>query len=138
MMKLAMDADCLIKLTKAGLKEPVCTAWRVCIPPTVRRETILAAPGRPDAVRIRANIAAEHLDDATAMRKLLQLGDERHLAKRYRSGAITIRKVAHRQGLSVGDALDLMQRIGIPGNVSVDDTLASRQSLQKRKPSRPS
>ncbi len=61
MMKLAMDADCLIKLTKAGLKETICTAWRVCIPPTVRRETVLAAPGRPDAVRIRANIAAGHV-----------------------------------------------------------------------------
>lgn len=80
----------------------------------------------------------EHLDDATAMRKLLQLGYERHLADRYRAGAITIRTVARCQELSIGDALDLMQRLGIPGNVTADDTLASLQSLPKRRPSRPS
>ena len=51
-----MDADCLIKLTKAGLKERVCAAWDVCIPVLVRRETADRAPSRPDAARIRQNI----------------------------------------------------------------------------------
>jgi hypothetical protein len=31
-----MDSDCLIKLTKAGLKERVCGACHVSIPGTVR------------------------------------------------------------------------------------------------------
>ena len=53
-----MDADCLIKLTKAGLKEPVCEAWKVVIPAVVRRETVEQAPRLPDAERIRQNIAA--------------------------------------------------------------------------------
>jgi rRNA-processing protein FCF1 len=60
-MRLAMDADCLIKLTKAGLKERVCEAWRVSIPQTVRRETVDQAPELPDAVRINENIAAGRL-----------------------------------------------------------------------------
>lgn len=34
-----MDADCLIKLTKAGLKELVCEAWSVSIPALVLEET---------------------------------------------------------------------------------------------------
>ena len=60
-MKLAMDADCLIKLTKAGLKERVCATWEVCIPATVRRETVEQAPTLPDAIRIRDNIVAGRL-----------------------------------------------------------------------------
>lgn len=53
-----MDADCLIKLTKAGLKEQVCEAWQVVIPAVVRRETVDQAPRLPDATRIKQNIAA--------------------------------------------------------------------------------
>jgi hypothetical protein len=55
-MKVIMDADCLIKLTKAGLKEQVCAAWHVVIPLIVRRETVDRAPGLPDAARIRQNV----------------------------------------------------------------------------------
>jgi hypothetical protein len=51
-----MDSDCLIKLTKAGLKERVCAAWDVVIPESVRRETVEQAPSLPDAVRIRENL----------------------------------------------------------------------------------
>ena len=57
-MKLVMDSDCLIKLTKAGLKETLCDAWDVHVPTLVRRETTVPAPALPDAVRIRENIAA--------------------------------------------------------------------------------
>ena len=60
-MKVAMDADCLIKLTKAGLKERVCGAWDVSMPAAVRRETVEQAPTLPDAIRIRENIAAGRL-----------------------------------------------------------------------------
>ena len=53
---MVMDSDCLIKLTKAGLKERVCKAWKVTIPACVRRETVRQAPSLPDAIRIRENI----------------------------------------------------------------------------------
>jgi hypothetical protein len=55
-MKIVMDSDCLIKLTKAGIKELVCSEWDVSVPGLVRRETVLAAPHLPDATRIRENI----------------------------------------------------------------------------------
>ena len=51
-----MDADCLIKLTKADLKEQVCAGWSITIPELVRRETVERAPQLPDAVRIRENV----------------------------------------------------------------------------------
>lgn len=57
-MKIVMDADCLIKLTKTGLKERVCEAWQVTIPAMVRHETVEQAPALPDAIRIRENITA--------------------------------------------------------------------------------
>jgi hypothetical protein len=60
-MKAVMDSDCLIKLTKAGLKERVCGCWAVTVPVAVRRETVEAAAGRPDAERIRANIEVGRL-----------------------------------------------------------------------------
>lgn len=60
-MKAVMDSDCLIKLTKAGLKERVCGEWSISIPLAVRRETVEVAAALPDAVRIRENIAARRI-----------------------------------------------------------------------------
>jgi len=60
-MKLAMDADCLIKLTKAGLKEAVCAAWAISIPPLVQEETVDRSPHRPDAALIGESIKAGRL-----------------------------------------------------------------------------
>ena len=39
-MKLLMDADCLIKLTKAGLKGMVAEANALFIPAAVKREVV--------------------------------------------------------------------------------------------------
>ncbi len=77
-MKVVMDADCLIKLTKAGLKERICSAMSVAIPGTVKRETVDRAAGLPDADCIRDNIGAgliRVVDDAGHGRK----GEERVL-----------------------------------------------------------
>ena len=56
-----MDADCLIKLTKADLKEQVCAWWSITIPELVRRETVERAPQLPDAVRIRENVGKRRI-----------------------------------------------------------------------------
>ena len=55
-MKIVMDADCLIKLTKSGLKEAVCSAWSIAIPRVVETEIVTAGAGRPDAELVRENI----------------------------------------------------------------------------------
>jgi rRNA-processing protein FCF1 len=53
-----MDADCLIKLTKSGLKEPICGFEKITIPRVVKREVVDAgkAKGYPDADVVEHNI----------------------------------------------------------------------------------
>jgi hypothetical protein len=57
-MKILMDADCLIKLTKAGLKEPVCRHFEIVIPEAVKREVVDAGrlKGLWDAETTERNI----------------------------------------------------------------------------------
>jgi rRNA-processing protein FCF1 len=61
-MKVLMDADCLIKLTKAKLKELVCKNFTVIIPQTVKEEVVDNAQGHPDTEAIK-----ENLDNALIM-----------------------------------------------------------------------
>ena len=57
-MKILMDADCLIKLTKSGLKEGICEQFEIVIPITVRKEVVEAGKnkGLPDADLVEKNI----------------------------------------------------------------------------------
>ncbi len=54
-----MDADCLIKLTKAGLKEDLCGAFIIFIPNLVKEEVVDRGKAKdlPDALVIEKNIA---------------------------------------------------------------------------------
>lgn len=60
-MKLLMDADCLIKLTKAGLKEIVVLKCDVFIPGPVKREVVDAGKKKdcPDAFAVEKNIESK-------------------------------------------------------------------------------
>lgn len=53
-----MDSDCLVKLTKAGIKESIVSAMEVYIPPLVKKETVGEAKerGYQDAFEIEENI----------------------------------------------------------------------------------
>lgn len=57
-MKVIMDADCLIKLTKAGLKEDICNSFDVTIPNLVKEEIVDRGKAKnlPDAFVIESNI----------------------------------------------------------------------------------
>lgn len=58
-MKIIMDADCLIKLTKAGLKEDICRAFKVTLPHLVKEEIVDRGKARqlPDALVVEKNIS---------------------------------------------------------------------------------
>jgi predicted nucleic acid-binding protein len=56
-MKLVMDSDALIKLTKAGAKETILNNIEVCIPPFVMKETTEGKEKYPDALKIEENIS---------------------------------------------------------------------------------
>lgn len=57
-MKILMDADCLIKLTKAGLKEKICQQYEIAIPATIKKEVVDAGrrKGLLDAELVEKNI----------------------------------------------------------------------------------
>ncbi len=59
-VKVAMDSDALIKLTKAALKEDVVGAMEVVIPPEVEKECVAQgkAGHHPDAIILSQNILA--------------------------------------------------------------------------------
>jgi hypothetical protein len=83
-----------------------------------------------DAVRELGS--AEHIEEATAMRKLMRMGYNLFLAEQYRAGRLTLREVARRMELPLSEALEALQRLGITGNTSADDALASLRSLRKK------
>ena len=76
-MKLLMDADCLIKLTKAGLKETVCRHCSVLIPLVVKKEVVDEGKkkGCADAFAVEENIAAERVSVITDKNKAYANGD---------------------------------------------------------------
>ena len=93
-------------------------------------------------LRIPTNLAtavhdvgvAEHIEEATAMRKLLRMGYDLYVAEQYRAGRISLRDAGRRMGTSLSETLDTLQRLGIAGNVAAEDTLRSLKSLTVGQP----
>jgi hypothetical protein len=76
-----------------------------------------------------------------ALRRLVRLGLERDLARRYQRGEITLRELAHVLRISVREALDVLMDLGISGNVSADiagQTLDAAARMAARRPGRKS
>ena len=72
-----MDADCLIKLTKAGLKETVCRNDTVFIPSIVVREVVDAGKikGCSDAFAVEKNISLNLISIIPDERVVYETGD---------------------------------------------------------------
>lgn len=53
-----MDADCLIKLIKAGLKESICRAFTITLPHLVKQEVVDRGKAKqlPDALVVEKNL----------------------------------------------------------------------------------
>ena len=81
------------------------------------------------AEAVREIGTAEHIEESTAMRKLLRMGYDLYLAQQYRAGRMSLRDVAARMNLPLSETLEALQHLGIPGNTGADDALASLQSL---------
>ena len=77
-MKILMDADCLIKLTKSGLKESICRFEKIIIPRVVKREVVDAGKikGSPDADLVDQNIQNGLIALARESRSNHQTGDQ--------------------------------------------------------------
>lgn len=81
-MKIILDADCLIKLTKAGLKEDVCNAFDVAIPHLVKEEVVDRgkAKGLPDAFVVERNINGNILKVKGEKGKKIDAGEKEAMA----------------------------------------------------------
>jgi predicted nucleic acid-binding protein len=60
-MKIVMDSDVLIKLTKIGAKEIIVALLEVFIPKRVSEETVTHSERCPDAIAIQENINGEKI-----------------------------------------------------------------------------
>jgi hypothetical protein len=67
-MKIVMDSDALIKLTKSGAKELIVNCFDVSIPERVYEETVIEAKGYPDAEEIDRNIKTEKIEVKEAIK----------------------------------------------------------------------
>ncbi len=86
-MKIIMDADCLIKLTKAQIKEDVCSAFKVVIPEKVRKEIMVNASLHPECSVIQRNLDSGKLNEI-AKSRITKKGEEAVLAL-YQGGGYT-------------------------------------------------
>ena len=117
-MKVIMDADSLIKLTKAKAKEVILENMEVYIPPKVVEETveIPREEGYPDAFLIEENLkkgllAVEKVEENKEVEemitKLRMSGGEADVFRLYKSGDFDAVSSDDGKFLEILDALDI-------------------------------
>ena len=85
------------------------------------------------SIRIPANMlkaialveTREHIEESTAIRKLIRTGLETYVARLYRQGGLTLREAASRLGLDLVATMDILLDHGVKGNLDADDVLTS-------------
>jgi hypothetical protein len=137
-MKILMDADCLIKLTKSNLKEVICYNFSVIIPKLVKEEIVDNAKGHPDAAVIQKNLERKLITlqkpHSPAIRKLIRIGFETYVGNLYRQGKVTLREAARLLGINQIEAMNLFLDSGIKGNLDASDVLTSLERFVPRTP----
>ncbi len=69
--------------------------------------------------------AREHIEESTAIRKLIRTGLETYVARLYRQGGLTLREAASRLALDLTATMDVLLDHGVKGNLGADDVLTS-------------
>ena len=77
-----MDADCLIKITRAGYKESALRAFKVVVPEPVVKEVVVQGSGRAESELIAANIGARRIE----VRAVAEESGDSALAPAFRAG----------------------------------------------------
>jgi hypothetical protein len=114
-----VDSDTLIKLTRAGAKEPVASAMKIAISPDVKREAVDEGKdgGFPDAFEIERNLKRGLLrvfrtsragEAETIIRKLGLKGGEADVFRLFKAGKC--------EAVASGDQkfLDLIAALNVP------------------------
>ncbi len=72
----------------------------------------------------------EHIEEATAIRKLIRTGLEAYVANLYRAGEITLRDASLRLNLDMIATIDMLMDYGVSGNLDADDVLSAIENLK--------
>jgi len=138
-MKVVVDTDSLVKLTKAKAKEIVLkNMMETCIPPKVFEEAIKIPKeeGYPDALLIEENLNSyrvkiEDVDESTAIRQFIRLGVMWYVVELYKAGKITLGEAAELSGVSLRRMLDILAEHGVKGNVKKDQQIKALNYAKK-------
>ena len=137
-MKVVVDTDSLVKLTKAKAKEIVLKNIETCIPPKVFEEAIKIPKeeGYPDALLIEENLNSyrvkiEDVDESTAIRQFIRLGVMWYVVELYKAGKITLGEAAELSGVSLRRMLDILAEHGVKGNVKMDQQIKALNYAKK-------
>ena len=71
----------------------------------------------------------EKLENTQAIRKLMRLGLEHFVAGLYRDGKFSLREVARVLNITLSEATDAMNSLGISGNIRAFDVMDSLRSI---------
>jgi len=72
----------------------------------------------------------EKIEKTQSLRKLARLGFEYYVAKEYREGRSSLREVANLLDLPLSNAIDVLNEIGVSGNIRARDVLSSLKSIE--------
>lgn len=126
-----MDADCLIKITKAGLKERVTGHFEVTIPKIVEQEVVADGKNRncADAFIVENNIAGKIISVSKG-RKRFKSGDEALAAlfKRDKFDAVATDDVKLIRRLKAGDIPFMVPGV-IVYQMACDKMINSKEAL---------
>ena len=72
----------------------------------------------------------EKIEKTQSLRKLARLGFEYYIAKEYREGRSSLREVAQLLNLTLSNTIDLLNEMGVSGNIRARDVLSSIKSME--------
>ena len=71
-----------------------------------------------------------HIEESTAIRKLIRTGLEAYVANLYRQGEITLREASRRLNLDMVATVDVLVDHGVSGNLDAGDGFAAIENLK--------
>jgi predicted HTH domain antitoxin len=85
----------------------------------------------PDEVEMAVEYVArsEKLEKTSSLRKLTRMGFEYYVAKSYEKGKLTLRQAAKLLNLTLSETIDLLNEVGVKGNIRAKDVLESLKAI---------
>ena len=72
---------------------------------------------------------SEKLEKTSTLRKLTRMGFEVYVAKSYERGKLTLREAARLLQLNLMDTIDLLNEMGVKGNIKAKDVMEGLKAL---------